>query len=155
MRERKFVTIYKFVDSINFNTLILMSNERSLKQLMFNDDDSRKRGRPLKTLLEQVISNKNISIDEFCKKSVCEKVWDCHRVSNNADKISVFFEALWPIHPLIGTKIVNNYYYYYQNLVLYMNSWVEAPLSRARSLTAFTSRKITPSWTPIKMMFPK
>ena len=54
--------------------VIRMSNERSSKQLMFNDDVSRKRGRPLKTLLEQVISNKNLSIDEFCKKSICEKV---------------------------------------------------------------------------------
>ena len=30
-----------------------MSSERSLKQVMFNDDYSRKHGRPLKTLLEQ------------------------------------------------------------------------------------------------------
>ena len=54
--------------------VIRMSNERSLKQLMFNDDDSRKHGRPLKMLLEQVISNKNISIDELCRMSVSEKV---------------------------------------------------------------------------------
>ena len=47
-----------------------MPNERSLKQLMFNDDTYRKRGRPVKTLLDQVVSDKDVSIDEFCKRSL-------------------------------------------------------------------------------------
>ena len=54
--------------------VIRMSNERSLKQLMFNDDTYRKRGRPIKTLLEQVICDKNVSIDRFCTSSLNERV---------------------------------------------------------------------------------
>ena len=51
--------------------VIRMPNERSLKQLMFNDDTYRKRGRPFKTLLDK---DKDVSIDEFCKRSLNERV---------------------------------------------------------------------------------
>jgi len=54
--------------------IIRMPNERSLKQLMFNDDLCRKRGRSSKTLLEQVLNEKNISLDEFCNRSVNERI---------------------------------------------------------------------------------
>ena len=54
--------------------VIRMPNERSLKQLMFNDDTYRKRGRPFKTLLEQVLSDKDVSIDVFCNRSLNEIV---------------------------------------------------------------------------------
>ena len=54
--------------------VVRMPNERSLKQLMFNDDKYSKRGRPYKTLLEQVLHDRNISLDEFCGKSVNERV---------------------------------------------------------------------------------
>ena len=54
--------------------VIRMPNERSLKQLMFNDDTYRKRGRPFKTLLEQVVSDKDVSIDVFCNRSLNEMV---------------------------------------------------------------------------------
>ena len=54
--------------------VIRMPNERSLKQLMFNDDTYRKRGRPVKMLSDQFVSNRNVSIDEFCKSSFNEKV---------------------------------------------------------------------------------
>ena len=54
--------------------VIRMPNERSLKQLMFNDDTYRKRGRPFKTLLDQVVSDKDVSIDVFCDRSLNERV---------------------------------------------------------------------------------
>lgn len=54
--------------------VIRMPNERSLKQLMFNDDACRRRGRPHKTLLEQVLINENISLDEFCNRSLNKRV---------------------------------------------------------------------------------
>jgi len=54
--------------------VIRMPNERSLKQLMFNDDIYKKRGRSCKTLLEQVLNERNISLDEFCNVSLNERI---------------------------------------------------------------------------------
>ena len=54
--------------------VIRMSNERSLKHLMFNEDVYTKRGRPYKTLIEQVLHDKNMSLDEFCRRSINERV---------------------------------------------------------------------------------
>ena len=52
-----------------------MSYERSLKQLMFNDDDVyTKRGRSTRSLIEQVIHDRNISIDQFCALSINRRV---------------------------------------------------------------------------------
>ena len=48
-----------------------------LKQLMYNEDDSRKRGRPLKTLLERVHEAKIFQLINFVKNlsvSRCEIV---------------------------------------------------------------------------------
>ena len=47
-----------------------MPNEWSLKQLMFNDDTYRKRGRPVNTLLGQVVSDRNVTIDESFVKAL-------------------------------------------------------------------------------------
>ena len=75
--------------------VIRMPNERSLKQLMFNDATYRKRGRLFKTLLDQVVSDKDVSIDVFCNRSF--------RVPNNTYKNHpVSLVALQPIHPYIG-----------------------------------------------------
>jgi len=54
--------------------VIRMPNERSLKHLMFNEDTYTKRGRPYKTLLEQVLNDKNMSLDEFCRESINKRV---------------------------------------------------------------------------------
>ena len=51
-----------------------MSYERSLKQLMFNDDVYTKRGRSTRSLIEQVIHDRNISIDQFCALSINRRV---------------------------------------------------------------------------------
>ena len=51
-----------------------MSYERSLKQLMFNDDVYTKRGRSIRSLIEQVIHDRNISIDQFCALSIYRRV---------------------------------------------------------------------------------
>ena len=74
---------------------------------MFNDDTYRKRGRPFETLLEQFVSDKDVSIDVFCNsRSLNERVWDCSRVPNTTDKNRpVSLVALQPIHPYIGIEI--------------------------------------------------
>ena len=46
--------------------VVRMNCERSIKQLTFNNDTYKKRGRPIKTLLDQVTDELSISIDEFC-----------------------------------------------------------------------------------------
>ena len=43
-----------------------MSSERSIKQLTFNDDKYSIRRRPVRTLLDQVLEDLDISIGEFC-----------------------------------------------------------------------------------------
>lgn len=50
--------------------IVRMSHERSLKQLMFNDDVYTKRGRYAKTLIDQVIHDRNLSLDSFCSLSI-------------------------------------------------------------------------------------
>ena len=46
--------------------VIRMDVQRNVKLLTFNDDRYIKRGRPTKSLLEQVTENLNVSVDEFC-----------------------------------------------------------------------------------------
>jgi len=46
--------------------VVRMNCERSIKQLTFNNDIYKKRGRPIKTLLDQVTEELSISNDEFC-----------------------------------------------------------------------------------------
>ena len=48
------------------SNVIRMSSERSIKQLTFNDDKYSIRRRPVRTLLDQVLEDLDISIGEFC-----------------------------------------------------------------------------------------
>ena len=50
--------------------VMCMPHERAIKQLMFNDDCGTKRGRPTKTLLEQVICSEIVTLDQFCNLSI-------------------------------------------------------------------------------------
>ena len=50
-----------------------MDANRSIKQLAFNDDKYTKRGRPVRTLFDQVLENLNISTDEFCTLALKSK----------------------------------------------------------------------------------
>ena len=61
-----------------------MSNKRSLKHLMFNEDVYTKRDRPYKTLIEQVLHDKNMFLDEFCRRSINERVWWSSGPPNNS-----------------------------------------------------------------------
>ena len=53
--------------------VVRMDITRSVKLLMFNDDKYVKRGRPAKSLLDQVVENENISIDQFCTLALSKK----------------------------------------------------------------------------------
>ena len=46
--------------------LIRMPHNRTPKLLLFNEDKSRKRGKPSKSLLEQVLDNELLSLDQLC-----------------------------------------------------------------------------------------
>ena len=53
--------------------VIRISSSRSLKLLTFNDDHYTRRGRPAKSLLDQVVDRKNISISQFCSLALGKK----------------------------------------------------------------------------------
>ena len=53
--------------------IVRMPLERSVKSLMFNDDKYTKRGRPTKSLLDQVAENENMSIDQLCNFALSKK----------------------------------------------------------------------------------
>ena len=46
--------------------VIRMSVHRNVKKLTFNDDKNTRRGRPVRSLLEQVMANENLSVDGMC-----------------------------------------------------------------------------------------
>jgi hypothetical protein len=70
----KDVSVFVKSQQLNYAShVVRMPIERSLKQLMFNDDKYKKKGRSVKSLLDQVISNQNISIDGFCSLSIRKK----------------------------------------------------------------------------------
>ena len=54
--------------------LVRMKVDRSVKQLMFNDDKCSKAGRSVPTLLDQVVSNNNTTVDTFCNIAMSKKV---------------------------------------------------------------------------------
>ena len=54
--------------------IIRMNVDRNVKQLTFNNDKYVKRGRPIKSLLDQAIENSNLSIDTFCTRAVQRKI---------------------------------------------------------------------------------
>ena len=51
-----------------------MSLERNVECLTYNDDKNVRRGRPVKSLLNQVTDNENISIDQLCNFSLGKKI---------------------------------------------------------------------------------
>ena len=53
--------------------IVRMDAQRNLKLLTFNDDKYAKRGRPAKSLLEQVTENLNTSVDAFCTMALKRK----------------------------------------------------------------------------------
>ena len=53
--------------------VVRMSTTRNVKLMLFNDDRYTRRGRPTKTLLEQVIERENITLDRFCKNALSKK----------------------------------------------------------------------------------
>uniref|UniRef100_A0A7M5UNA8 Reverse transcriptase domain-containing protein n=1 Tax=Clytia hemisphaerica TaxID=252671 RepID=A0A7M5UNA8_9CNID len=53
--------------------VIRMPSSRSLKLLTFNDDQYTRRGRPAKSLLDQVVGHKIISISQFCSLALSKK----------------------------------------------------------------------------------
>ena len=54
--------------------VIRMSLERNVKCLTFNDDKNVRRGRPVKSLLNQVTDNENVTIDQLCNISLGKKI---------------------------------------------------------------------------------
>lgn len=53
--------------------VIRMPANRSVKLLTFNDDKYTKRGRVLKSLLDQVVDNGNFTLDNFCNLALSKK----------------------------------------------------------------------------------
>ena len=54
--------------------VIRMPPSRTTKLLLFNDDHYTKKGRPVKTLMDQVIENKNMNLNSFCALAMSKKL---------------------------------------------------------------------------------
>ena len=54
--------------------VVRMSVDRNVKCLMFNNDKCVRRGRPLRSLLDQVTDNENVSIDQMCNIALGKKL---------------------------------------------------------------------------------
>ena len=64
-----------FVQQRNYALhVIWMSLERNVKCLTFDDDKNVRRGRPVKSLLNQLTDNENVSIDQLCNISPGKKI---------------------------------------------------------------------------------
>ena len=50
-----------------------MSQDRTVKMLMFNDDKYTKRGRPCKTLIDQVVERNGTTVDEVSNRALMRK----------------------------------------------------------------------------------
>ena len=50
--------------------VVRMKLSRNIKQLAFNNDHYTKRGRPIKSLLDQVTENMNMNVDGFCSYAI-------------------------------------------------------------------------------------
>ena len=50
-----------------------MSVHRNVKKLTFNNDTYTRRGRPVKSLVDQVVENENVTIDRFCNLALQRK----------------------------------------------------------------------------------
>ena len=68
------LSIFIKKQQVNYSKhVIRMPQSRSLKMLMFNSDKYTKRGRPSKTLLEQVVENNTTTIDMLCNQAMMRK----------------------------------------------------------------------------------
>ena len=50
-----------------------VSLDRSLKKLIFNDDHYIRRGRPIRSMLEQVIDIRNTTVNQYCSLALSKK----------------------------------------------------------------------------------
>ena len=50
-----------------------MNASRSLKMLAFNDDQYKKKGRPTKSLIDQVVGNFNMTLSQYCSLALSKK----------------------------------------------------------------------------------
>ena len=53
--------------------ILRMPQDRTPKRLIFNDEKYSKKGRPSKTLLEQVIENESVTLDALCNNALSKK----------------------------------------------------------------------------------
>ena len=54
--------------------VVRMSLDRNVKCLMFNNDKYVQRGRPSKSLLDQVTVNESVSVDQLCNMALGKKL---------------------------------------------------------------------------------
>ena len=69
--------VSSFVRSQQYNYaahVTRMAMTRTTKLLMFSDDHYTKKGRPVKTLMDQVVEHKNITLDRFCSLAMSKKL---------------------------------------------------------------------------------
>ena len=69
--------VSNFVRSQQYNYaahVTRMAMTRTTKLLMFNDDHYTKKGRPVKTLMNQVVEQNNITLDRFCSLAMSKKL---------------------------------------------------------------------------------
>ena len=53
--------------------LIRITHSRIPKTLLFNEDKYKMRGRPFKSLLEQVLKNESLTLDRLCNNAMMKK----------------------------------------------------------------------------------
>ena len=51
-----------------------MPHNRIPKTLLFNEDKYKKRDRPFKSLLEQVLENESLTLDRLCNNAMMKKL---------------------------------------------------------------------------------
>lgn len=54
--------------------IIRMGANRDVKKLTFNDDKYTKKGKPVKSLLQQVVDDNNVTVDTFCNMAMKKKI---------------------------------------------------------------------------------
>ena len=54
--------------------VVRMSLDRNVKCLMLNNDKCVRRGRPSRSLLDQVTDNENVSVDQLCNIALGKKL---------------------------------------------------------------------------------
>ena len=72
----KYVDVSHFINSQQHHYashVIRMNASRSLKMLAFNDDQYKKKGRPTKSLIDQVVGNFNMTLSQYCSLALSKK----------------------------------------------------------------------------------